>query len=93
MSFLRGFLNSQSSSESRKVCCANAEHGNPQWDEALLPISVEEVTDTLQIVIYRGDLQKYGHVADGSLERVLARGELLARARPRGAKSGSPGGS
>ena len=42
---------------------------------------------------YEGAWELQPHVADGALERVLARGELLARARPRGAKSGSQGGS
>lgn len=49
----------------------HAEHGSPQWNEALLPISVEEVTDTIQILVYRGDLHKYEKVADGSLKTKL----------------------
>ena len=57
----------------------NAEHGSPQWDEALLPISVEEVTETLQIVLYRGDLHKYGHVADGSLKTKLRDDKIIGQ--------------
>lgn len=56
-----------------------AEDGNPQWDEALLPISVEEVTDTLQIVVYRADLHKYGHVADESLKNKLQKDKIIGQ--------------
>ena len=35
----------------------NAPHGAPQWGQSI-SLPVEEVTDTIQIILYRGDLRK-----------------------------------
>jgi hypothetical protein len=56
-----------------------AEHGTPQWGESMPPIAVEEVTETLQVVLYRGDLSKYGHVVDKSLKAKLQENRIIGQ--------------
>lgn len=73
---LCAFIGSQSAHTS--FAREKAEHGAPQFRESLPPIAVEEVTETLQIVLYRGDLSK--HMADFDrpklrLDRVI--GQVL----------------